>query len=234
MNQIVTGLLYSGSLIISSFLPQQNVSHKDAIQSSIYYLQDDKKNFSIAEPHKVAVLPLTLMEFRVTKNNMDKADLMWKTAQEMNVSHFDIERSTDGRKWEKIGVKTATGQQGSVQTYYYKDQSPSEDANYYRLHIMDHDGKSDYSPVRLLVFGEAKPVRVYPTLARSNSTFYVEGISPEVTLVEIFSNEGRLLQKLRLYSNTFTVPHLSSGTYHIRIINTSNYTVTGHQKIIVQ
>ncbi|HEX7903578.1 MAG TPA: T9SS type A sorting domain-containing protein [Chitinophagaceae bacterium] len=234
MNQIVTSLLYTGSLVVSSFLPQQAVSHKDAIQSSIYYLQGDRKNFNIAKSHKVAVLPLTLIEFRVTKNNADNADLMWKTAQEVNLSRFDIEKSTDGRKWEMIGFKSATGQQGSVQTYYYKDQSPSKDANYYRLHIMDRDGKSDYSPVRLLIFGEAKPVRVYPTLANSNSTFYVEGISPEITLIEIYNNEGRLLQKIRLYSNTFTVPYLSPGAYHVRIINTSNYTVTGSQKIIIQ
>lgn len=231
MNPIVINLIYTGSLLISALTPQPVLQHKTAIQFS---WQEDKMLYRNSEPGKTVVLPLTLIEFKATKTNTEKADLMWKTAQEMNVSHFDIERSTDGRKWTRVGSKPATGQQGSVQTYYYKDSSPSEDVNYYRLHVIDHDGKSDYSPVRLLVFGEANPVRIYPTLARSNSTFYVEGISPEITLVEIHNNEGRLLQKIRLYSNTFTAPHLSSGTYHIRIINTSDFTVTGHQKIIIQ
>lgn len=185
------------------------------------------------ECSKALVLPLTLIEFRATKNNTEKADLMWKTAQEMNVSHFNIERSTDGRTWVKIGAKSATGQQGAIQTYNYKDNSPSKDINYYRLQVVDHDYKSDYSPVRLLVFGDPKPIRIYPTLARSNSTFYVEGISPEITLVEIYNTEGRLLQKIKLYSNSFTMPYLSPGTYHTRIVNTSNFTAPCQQKIVI-
>src|SRR5688572_16068185 len=151
----------------------------------------------------VKTLPLTLISFTATKLSSGKVELTWKTAQEINVSHFYIERSLDGRKWVRIGQTTAKGQQGTVVTYSFTDIKPEGDVNYYRLHVIDYDAKSDYSPVRLITMKDV-PVRIYPNLARSNGTLYVEGISPEVTLLELYDNRGLLKEKIKLYSNSFT------------------------------
>ena len=149
------------------------------------------------------------------------------------MSHFNIERSIDGQKWTRIGVKQAKGQQGSVETYTYTDANPVEDANYYRLHVVDQDTRSDYSPVRMVTFGNEIQVRVYPTLAKSNSTLFVAGISPEIALVEMFSNEGNPVFKVRMYSNTFSLPSVQPGVYHIRITNTTSNTTASLQKIVI-
>jgi hypothetical protein len=48
--------------------------------------------------------------------------LTWQTASEINTSHFDIERSTDGKLFEKIGELKA---QNKPTNYNYLDKSPS-------------------------------------------------------------------------------------------------------------
>ncbi len=55
-----------------------------------------------------SLLPLTLLDFTVTKNG-NIAQLKWQTANEVNTSHFDIERSTDGVNFTAIGKVDAAG-----------------------------------------------------------------------------------------------------------------------------
>ena len=178
-------------------------------------------------------LPLTLLQFVAVKNSAGKVELTWKTAQEINVSHFSIEKSVDGKKWSKMGNKPARNQQGVIETYNFTDNSPGKEANYYRLHVVDYDYKSDYSPVRMVSLGKEVPVRIYPTLARPNTTLYVEGISPENAQIEIFDYKGQMKQKVRMYSNTINLPNLSNGIYQIRITNTLNNSSVLMQKILI-
>ena len=178
-------------------------------------------------------LPLTLIYFRAAKTNNGKVELTWKTAQEMNVSHFTIERTEDGRNWEALASKPAKGLQGSIETYSFIDAAPGKEDNYYRLYVTDHDSKSDYSPVRFISFRADAVMRLYPTPAKSNSNIYVEGISPENALVELYNNSGRLVIKERLYSNFFNLTGLRAGLYHARIINVTNNEMVFQQKIMV-
>ena len=182
---------------------------------------------------KPFTLPLTLLQFTVTRTSAGKIELNWQTAQEINVSHFNIERSLDGRKWEKVGLKEARNQQGTITTYVFTDVSPTQGANYYRLHVVDNDGRADYSPVRLVTLGIEIPVRIYPTLAKSHNTIYVEGISPEQAVVEIVNNYGILVRKVRLYSNSFSLPGLSPGLFHVRISNIAAPYTSSLQKLII-
>ena len=81
-----------------------------------------------------AVLPLTLLEFngRLQNNN---AVLNWKTDNEQNSSHFEIERSLDGRNYSSIGNITAANIAG-VHQYGFTDNNISAlgvPVVYYRL-----------------------------------------------------------------------------------------------------
>jgi hypothetical protein len=190
--------------------------------------ENNNKEINIAGEHaKPFTLPLTLLQFTVARTSAGKIELNWQTAQEINVSHFNIERSLDGRKWEKVGFKEARNQQGTITTYVFTDISPTVGANYYRLHVVDNDGRADYSPVRLATLGIEIPVRIYPTLAKGHSTIYVEGISPEQAIIEIVNNYGILVRKVRLYSNS------SPGLFHIRISNIATPYTSSLQKLII-
>lgn len=183
--------------------------------------------------HKIIPLPLKLLAFTATKTALNKVLLQWKTAEETGCSHFDIERSGDGRQWTKIGITPAIGQQGAIQSYQFTDQLPVTGSNYYRLKQVDLDDLYDYSPIRLVNFGNQTSVLVYPTLIKGNSPLFIAGISPENTIIELYDNNGRLVSKTKLYSNLVNLPQLPKGTYHVKVINTSSGRVAATQQILV-
>src|SRR5690606_22581750 len=47
-------------------------------------------------------LPVTLTEF-IVKNENNSAILNWSTVSEINFEGFEIQKSKDGKNWEKIG-----------------------------------------------------------------------------------------------------------------------------------
>jgi hypothetical protein len=183
--------------------------------------------------HKIIPLPLKLLAFTATKTAFNKVLLQWKTAEETGCSHFDIERSEDGRQWMKIGVTPAIGQQGAIQSYQFTDQSPLPGSNYYRLKQVDLDGQYDYSPVRLISFNNQTAVLIYPTLIKGNNPLFISGISPEKAVVELYDNNGRMLSKTKLYSNSITLPSLPAGTYHIKVTDIYDRKIAATQQILI-
>ena len=178
-------------------------------------------------------IPLTLIYFNLANNTTGKVELQWKTAQEINVSHFNIEKSLDGKNWIKIGHVKATGREGSIQTYIYTDVSMPSNVNYYRLQVVDDDARSDYSPVRLITSNGDAEVRIYPTLTSSNSTVYIEGISPENAMVELFGTSGKIYHKIKMYSNSIALPGIPPGIYQVRVTSLVTKSAVCLQKIVI-
>jgi len=182
---------------------------------------------------KVVGLPLHLLEFKATKTNNTKVLLTWKTADEVGTSHFDIERSATGLHWEKIAVVATIGQAGSTQSYQLTDQSPAASNNYYRLRQVDLNGSFEFSPVRLVSFDDTKSIQVYPTLIKERSQLFVTGVSPDKVFIEIYDNKGSRVFTTKLNSNNFTIPHLSPGIYHVKLVNKIDNKVAGSSPIVI-
>jgi hypothetical protein len=74
--------------------------------------------------------------------------LQWQTSSEQNSDHFDIQRSTDGSRFESIGQVRAAGNSVLPQQYRFTDALlPSIPTVFYRLDMIDKDGKHEYSRV---------------------------------------------------------------------------------------
>lgn len=98
-------------------------------------------------------LPVELVSFDAKKVDRTAA-LTWVTASEKNFARFVIERSANGVNFEEIGTRTAMG--GTVKTTYnFTDVHPASGVNYYRLKMVDVDGKVAYSSVRSVTFSDA-------------------------------------------------------------------------------
>ena len=76
-------------------------------------------------------------------------------------------------------------------------------------------------------------VRIYPTMTNSNSTLYVEGISPENAQVELFGASGRVFHKIKMYSNTISLPGIPPGIYQVRITSIATRGIACLQKIVI-
>jgi hypothetical protein len=120
-------------------------------------------------------LPLTLISFKgQSENNVNV--LNWSTANEENVSAFELERGTNGYSFDKIATLSAKGNLAEGNNNYkYKDATAGTTA-YYRLKMLDRDGKANYSDIVVLRKDAAQGnINVYPNPAES--TLYLDGVS---------------------------------------------------------
>ncbi len=88
------------------------------------------------------VLPLTLVSFTGAARNKD-AHLNWVTADEINVSHTEVQRSTNGTDFSFVSRLNKT-----IKSYVDVNALDlGHDKLFYRLKLADLDGNFTYSPV---------------------------------------------------------------------------------------
>lgn len=156
-------------------------------------------------------LPVTLAEFRVSADG-NVAQLTWTTMVESNSSHFEIERSKDGRNWVSIGRTLANGNSASALVYSFSDKGASRGYNYYRLKMIDLDNTFAYSTIQgVKIAGDGSSLFPNPVADK----FYLPdyGIS-EIREVSIFNGAGeRALNVTKDFGKGISVGTLSAGIY---------------------
>jgi hypothetical protein len=68
------------------------------------------------------VLSLELLAFKADLINNKEARLVWRTTEEVNSSHFDIERTLDGVHWTNIGRTPAASDMEMYHDYTFVDR----------------------------------------------------------------------------------------------------------------
>lgn len=107
-------------------------------------------------------LPLQLLSFGTKDISENSAVLHWKTSQEINNSHFEVERSGDGVNWIVVGHINGKNSH-SINNYNFTDAQPLNGLNYYRLKQVDIDGVHTYSPVKVVRRTDSEnAVKIYP------------------------------------------------------------------------
>jgi len=76
--------------------------------------------------------------------------ILWKTLSETNSSHFIIERSEDGTRFEEIAVVDGAGDSGEPIAYHYVDDLVHSGTYYYRIEQFDFDGTRDVLGIRVV------------------------------------------------------------------------------------
>ena len=181
---------------------------------------------------KSIVVPITWLSFNASlKNKVVQLD--WKTSSETNSSHFDIERSTNGFSYEKIGEVKAAGNSNTVSYYDFTDRLPVKGMNYYRLKQVDLDGKYSYSEIRNVEIKTDMPLFVIQNNLMDGSAVIVKtSVSP--AYLGIFDMAGRKLKDISILSNNQQVnlSYLPSGTYTVALYK--NGSVFAVEKIVIQ
>jgi hypothetical protein len=126
-------------------------------------------------------LPVELLYFEGVKYQTFN-NLKWATASEQNSSHFDIERSEDGIRWEVIGYESSAGNSQSVINYSYIDNFIIKNITvYYRLVQYDIDGKYViYGPISITYENKNKKIVKYVNLLGQEVSYDNKGIVIEV------------------------------------------------------
>lgn len=165
-------------------------------------------------------LPLDLISFRGYVLP-DGHRLEWVTDRERDVSHFDLERSSDARTFESLG-RTLARNAGSRQTYTRLDAQPLPGIGYYRLRMVDLDGSARFSRVLSLSHDDATPyVRLFPNpVADDQLTLeYTTGRDAQPVTIRLLSPNGyEVLRQNATFQRGTTAYRLSvaplpGGTY---------------------
>jgi Secretion system C-terminal sorting domain len=168
-----------------------------------------------------AALPVTLSAFGASCNS-DGVLIKWQTTQEENTDYFELQTSLSGTVWSAIAQINATGNSSITTNYQYKDLV--SDRKFYRLRIVDKDGKFSYSGVRTVNCGTKKwDIAVYPNPARDKIALTINGVNRHSLAVKIVNAVGQLVwqQQVALTNQyrqlTIPVTQLAAGIYYIHV-----------------
>jgi hypothetical protein len=168
-------------------------------------------------------LPVELTDF-TAEYKAGTVAVAWHTASEKNSQHFDVERSLDGKLFERIGTVAAARTSSTPRAYTFTDQQLPAGATvlYYRLRQVDLDGTASYSMVRVVKPASAtipSYLSVYPNPTHDAVWVQLTGPAPATTYM-ILDVTGRvLLQRLVPLGGTATrlaLTGLPMGVYLLR------------------
>ncbi len=142
------------------------------------------------------VLPVDLVSFSGYLNNQNHSALQWQTTNQYNLGHFEIQRSYDGVQFVTAGTVNAIQNPATIQNYQFTDPVLAKAVNFYRLKMVDQDGKFKYSAIARI--NNSKPVKFVELLqnpVKENISFLINNPGKENVSVQLFSNSGQLIKK---------------------------------------
>jgi hypothetical protein len=175
------------------------------------------------------VLPVELLKFSGNTEG-GKNVLTWQTAIEQDMAYFEIERSEDGKKFEKIGNLKA---KSAASTYQFDDEHPLSNVGYYRLRMVETDGKSAYSKTITIERNKGLSIKAYPNPMHDELIIELPS-TPQKWAIEITDLLGRVIFKQNTEgSNLLTMNTLKweLGVYILKVSDKQN---SVQQKIIKQ
>ena len=215
-----------------------------AIRANRFYagtngtLATNGTSYSVSANSQI-VLPVTLVSFTTAKAGTG-VNLNWLVTSETNAKGYDVERSSgNGADFTLINHVAANnnGKYSSV------DSNPLSGGNYYRLKMIDADGKFTYSEVRTVLFdGTTVLFDIYPNpIVTNNLNLHLQqqnyagkaqtiitdiaGRSIQSSAINIVKGNNELL---------VTVKTLNSGTYFVTIYDAKGNVISDTKKLVKQ
>jgi hypothetical protein len=203
--------------------------------SSFYVLQQVVNGCFSADTVFVNVqpLPLKFITYNVISRNEKSVENIWQTANEINVSYFNILKGVDGVNFKVIGKIAAKNK--SLNEYSFIDngqRSTVHGSLYYRIESVDNDGRKQYSETKTLNF---KPqtlngVSIYPNPAKDFVTVECKGAKE----IQIIDHLGRIIYKQNSITEhqTINTKQFAKGLYIVKVITHNGEIKT--EKLIVE
>jgi hypothetical protein len=184
-------------------------------------------------------LPVKLSGISAKATAEDKVQVNWKVTEEVNFSHYVVQRSTGGNAFADIAI--VAGQENDVHkeiTYQYTDRLNYSGLVHYRLKMIDKDGSVEYSGVVTASLNVKEgSVKIYPTIIESGNLYVETAEKMEQGTVELIDMHGRIMSKQqnitggRNQVSLGKVP-LAAGSYFVRVMNGNKLVVA--KKILVK
>ena len=182
--------------------------------------------FSFPQP---VTLPVKLLSFGGSYHD-NVSSLSWETESEVNFDHYEIERSTNGSDYAYAG-RIAAQSGDSKKLYEFTDNLSSTSGNlfYYRLKMIDIDGKYKFSSV-ILIRKDARSINGIsvspnPIVGGNTATVRVTSVTMGKIDLRVIDLTGKIVlqQQSRVTEGTNSISinnlnHLQSGIYTVQVL----------------
>lgn len=220
--------------IITNYQAQQSslyavASNSSDCQHEASTLSEDeviaiKDWINAGSPADQTSLPVELLFFSIENVNDEYVYVNWATGSEIGTEAFILERSMNGREFEKIATITATNEAGGK--YNYQDYDLSPGILYYRLKILDLDSRHEYSAIKHTKLSQNEFFfQLQPNPISSGEevmiTWYSQDLDQESAKIQLVDSSGRRIAAYRIKAgqNSFRVPKLNPGVYYFYVMD---------------
>lgn len=192
------------------------------IASTFYIIEQTVCGYYSRDTVNVSVgtVPLKFISYNLVsslRGTKQSVENIWTTANEINVSNFNIQRSTNSKDFTTIGKLAA---QNKITNEYIFSHSPPVEGSgvvYYRIESVDFDGRKQYTETRII---NLKPqtlngVSIYPNPAKD----YLNISSQEnIKEIKIINQIGRVLEHQTPNSKQITIntKQIIKGVYIVQ------------------
>ena len=206
-----------------SFICADSFQIASVIDSTIKYGMT-----GVAVTSNCSTLPLRLLTFSATPNNEDVM-LNWQTTQAIKTSHFTIERSENATTFTSIGQSIRSFNSPDIHNYQFTDLNAlkrNSKTIYYRLQIIDKDGKSKYSDVRSIKLQNNARYTMMPNPSKDFITISGKNIA-DITITDATGKQVMTTKAPRI-----NISGLARGIYFVRIQSDDDNIQT--EKLVVE
>ncbi|MCW3106140.1 MAG: C-terminal target protein [Segetibacter sp.] len=142
--------------------------------------------------------------------------IVWTTWQESNASHFSIERSEEGSRWQTVIDNLPATNSATAKEYAAIDTDYRSSRLYYRIRETDLDGRISYSPVTSVAAeNETVHLQLYPNPA--HTSFYIDMANGTIKQVALYNNAGAIVKTWVGTQAYYNIKELNAAVYHLQI-----------------
>jgi hypothetical protein len=172
---------------------------------------------------KISVLNCDFSDFSGLYNAKNVM-LSWNAVSDNKFRHFEIEHSVDGIHYRFVGKVDAASPDEKTQ-YRYQHNAPSPEHNYYRLKLVNKDGRYTYTNVILIKIKQVPTVSVHTNPASGHINVNIKALRETTAELRVIHITGRMMlvqqQHLSAGNNVITVQdggRLKNGAYIIHLM----------------
>lgn len=179
------------------------------------------------------VLPITLSDFYAINTNEGVA-LKWFVENEIDVSHYFIERSFDTENWANVKqIESIAASAGNKSlTYQVLDNSPVKGNNYYRLVTVNLDGTRELSKI-ISVFYQNSFKDEF-RLSQTEKEIIISIGNPTIKELVITSTQGTIVKRIHKVSANVIVLSKEEFAAGLYLIWSPHHMETSPKKLVVQ
>lgn len=163
-------------------------------------------------------LPVKLANFRFVSTGNCTGMLQWQTISEHRNKGFEVERSTDGVVYDKIGFVQGSGNSQNPKNYTYQVAPNAKEKSFYRLRQVDTDANFTYSSiVSVNACGNSTKVAISPNPAQAFFTLQNVSLQPG-DIINISTADGRMMKTWNPTStNRFDIGGIPNAIYFVSV-----------------